>query len=109
MAVSLGSGAQPTTDWPPGIGVIADDAKRSSDRNRQQQAHTSPDPAPEQQRNRDGYGVESYAATNQLRRNKIQRHDVDTREHTGDQQKSTHRLELRQCDNERRNPGQNGT
>ena len=50
MTILVGwSCAEPAADGLPGVGMVADDAQRCGDGNRQNQAHGSPDPSPEEQ------------------------------------------------------------
>src|SRR5580704_13653064 len=58
--------AQPASDRPPGLRMIANHAQRRGDGNRQNQSHAAPHPAPEEQRNRYRHGIQTHAPPDQL-------------------------------------------
>ncbi len=86
--------------------MIADHAQRGSDRNGQNQSHAAPHPAPEEQRDSDGHGIQAHAASHQLGRQQINRQNVDSGQRRRNQRELRKRSPLRQRNDKRGQPGQ---
>lgn len=74
-----------------GIHIFTDGFDCRSDRNGQDETHTTPDRAPEHQRDSDGKRIESDSAADDLRIEKVHRQDVHGGGKGGDKQ---HRFEF---------------